>query len=259
MSPLPEDSALSSALYGSQKTETKADLAHGSNISTSTDSGTGGLIDINVFPEIIGAPSRDSNIITESTAPNSQARIDLTTGNPFLRNIEVTSEPNSPLSNDISAASFTDADGTVNGGSLENSLLQDPLLLPTDLVDPSRLIAQGCAAGDLKAAQNIGDFTRTGRDGLSATPEEQISSGASPSTLATLDNTADLAEADAWVAAQRGQGAEPASASDGNDTVANTVEAQTWRYGDDGQIVLMAQANTVPSSSVFPGFSCDVL
>ncbi|MEO0868919.1 MAG: hypothetical protein AAFY17_10815, partial [Cyanobacteria bacterium J06642_11] len=146
-------------------------------------------------------------------------------------------------------------DGTVNGGSLENSLLQDPLLLPTNLVDPSRLIAQGCAAGDLQAARNIGDLTLTGRDGLPTTPEEQLSSSATTSTLATLDSDADLAQAEAWVAANRDRTPEQVASES---SVDETTEAQTWRYGNNGQVVLMAAAESVPSSSLFPGFSCDV-
>ncbi|MBE9069342.1 filamentous hemagglutinin N-terminal domain-containing protein [Leptolyngbya cf. ectocarpi LEGE 11479] len=233
-------------------------LANGSEISTSTNSGNGGNILLNVSPEIIAAPSQDNNILTESNDPNSNALIDVSFGSPFLRNISVTLTGDSPIRNDISAASPTNVNGTVNTTGLEDSLLQDPLLLPDDLVDPSRLIAQGCAAGDLKAAQNIGGFTRVGRAGISATPEEQISSSASaPSLVSSLDE-AELAQVETWVA-NDDHGQESALVSNSGSNTDNTPEAQTWRYGRDGQVVLAAHTDNAPSSSVFPGFTCDVL
>ncbi|MEM1241009.1 MAG: hypothetical protein AAGI45_14295, partial [Cyanobacteria bacterium P01_H01_bin.26] len=110
----------------------------------------------------------------------------------------------------------------------------------------------GCAAGDLRAAQNIGNLTLTGREGLSATPEEQLATGSvAPADLAGVDDGADLAQADAWVAAASG---DVEAASDAN----NTVEAQTWRYGSDGQVILAALTNHT-YAPVFPGLTCNAL
>ena len=232
-------------------------LANRSSVTTISNFEQGGDtpdnfqgIGLDIDFEVIASPSLDNDIVVDATGTGGSAGIvEFAPGtSPFLRNIAV--RDSSVVSNDISFNGEGGAsDGALLGEFSEFSSFQPTAEPSPDTVDPSRLIAQGCAAGDLRAAQNIGDFTLTGREGLSATPEEQLAGGVSSSPLASIDNT-DSAQADEWLAAN----SEEAVVRDVN----NIVEAQTWRYGNDGQVILAAHANQT-YSPVFSGFTCNAL
>ncbi|MEA5463537.1 filamentous hemagglutinin N-terminal domain-containing protein [Leptothoe sp. PORK10 BA2] len=236
-------------------------LANSSNVETiaTTDAGTSAannlLKGIALFTdfEVIASPSADNNISTNADGAGAEAGFvffisDPGVAPPFLRNIAVRDQAQ-PTSNDITFDGTGGAtDGAILGEFSEFSSFQPTAEPAPDTVDPSRLIAQGCGSGDLTAAQNIGDLTLTGREGLSATPEEQLAGTGAPAELASLDD-GDLVQADAWVAAQP----QPATAMDDG----SPSEAQTWRYGGDGQVVLAAHAERT-DTAVFPGLTCHV-
>ncbi|MEM9976417.1 MAG: filamentous hemagglutinin N-terminal domain-containing protein [Cyanobacteria bacterium P01_D01_bin.2] len=240
-------------------------LANGSNIATTATVESGfseerpefkGIALFTDF-EVIASPSANNDISTSAVGEKAEAGIvffpdDPDVAPPFLRNIAVRDQAQTS-SNDITFRGTEGArDGAVLGEFSEFSSFQPTAEPPPETIDPSRLIAQGCAAGDLRAAQNIGNLTLTGREGLSATPEEQLATGSvAPADLAGVDDGADLAQADAWVAAASG---DVEAASDAN----NTVEAQTWRYGSDGQVILAALTNHT-YAPVFPGLTCNAL
>ena len=239
-------------------------LANGSNVETTATiepganrGSTNPLKGVALFTdfEVIAAPSADNNISTNARGEGAEAGFvffveEPGVAPPFLRNIAVREQAQTS-SNDITFDGTEGAiDGAVLGEFSEFSSFQPTAEPPPETIDPSRLIAQGCAAGDLRAAQNIGNLTLTGREGLSATPEEQLATGnVAPADLAGVDDGADLVQADAWVAA----------ASDGTEAASDAgIEAQTWRYGSDGQVILAALTNHT-YAPVFPGLTCNAL
>lgn len=219
------------------------------NNGTSPDNFQG--VSLNIDFEIIASPSSDNDITVDARGTGGSAGIvEFVAGTqPFLRNIEI--QDSSLLSNDISFNGEGGAsDGALLGAFSEFSSFQPTAEPSPDTIDPSRLIAQGCTAGGLSAAQNVGDLTVTGREGLSVTPEEKLTGTMPPSRLASSPDDANLAEADAWIAANNNNAM--------TDATSSAVEAQTWRYGDDGQVVLAAQPHQT-YSPVLPGFICNAL
>ncbi|MBW4520340.1 MAG: filamentous hemagglutinin N-terminal domain-containing protein [Scytolyngbya sp. HA4215-MV1] len=131
---------------------------------------------------------------------------------------------------DFIASSVLGIDGTVN---IQTQNLTEFPALPANLVDRSGLISQGCKPG---AREIAGNFTVTGRGGLSSDPTQ------------ALDSETILA---AWVALP-----------ENNQPIANhaqtpvkispneIVEAQSWIRDEQGNITLVAQAvDAVPQSA----------
>lgn len=231
-------------------------LANGSSITTISNFDPNGDppdnfqgVSLEIDYEIIASPSLNNDIAVDASGFGGRAgTIEFEEGTrPFLRNIAI--QNSSPVTNDISFNGEGGAsDGALLGTFSEFSSFQPTAEPAPDTVDPSRLIAQGCAAGDLRAAQNIGNLTLTGREGLAATPEEQLAGTVTSTELAEINSGDDLAEAEAWATANSRNG-------DGS-TSSDTVEAQTWRYGERGQVILAANSNQ-SYSSVFSGFTCN--
>ncbi|MEM8612435.1 MAG: filamentous hemagglutinin N-terminal domain-containing protein [Cyanobacteria bacterium P01_H01_bin.105] len=243
-------------------------LANNSNITTfaNTDDANNGTDDplkgVALFTdfEVIASPSFDNNISTNAEGSGAQA------GNvffvpeegiapPFLRNIAIRTQ-DTVNNNDITFQGTEGAsDGRVIGAFSEFSSFQPTAEPPPNIVDPSRLIAQGCGVGDLTAAQNIGDLSITSRSGLSATPEEQITSSPKPTELADL-SPADIAQAEENIIANAQDETSETIASNAD----SPIEAQTWRYGSNGTVMLMADATQDSTySPVFSRYSCDAL
>lgn len=136
---------------------------------------------------------------------------------------------------DISASSQRDP--SLNGEVEINRPEVDPskglATLPTELVDVSQLIAQGCAAGGGTVARGASKFVATGRGGLPPTPTEALRSD---SVLADLGTS-------------QGQGNRPSATSPNPTNTQPTplVEAQGWEIGTQGEVVLIAQAANVTS------------
>lgn len=79
---------------------------------------------------------------------------------------------------DISASSDVGQDGEVAIETLSIDPSQGLVALPTTLVDPSRLIAQGCSSGNSSLAKGQSEFVITGRGGLPPSPDGTLKSGA---------------------------------------------------------------------------------
>ncbi|MDF5727798.1 MAG: S-layer family protein, partial [Rhizonema sp. PD38] len=78
---------------------------------------------------------------------------------------------------DINAKSDGGSDGKVSLKTLSIDPIQDLVALPTDLVDPSGLIAQGCDSGKGRVAKGQSEFVITGRGGLPPSPDDTLSAG----------------------------------------------------------------------------------
>lgn len=166
-------------------------LENGSRISTSAGTaqagGDGGNIVIAV-PYIVGAPD-ENNDITANAFEGRGGRVEITADGIFyliprsraeLEALLRTTDPaqldpiNLPT-NDITAISQVDPDlqGEVVLTSPDADPNQGTIALPDNIIDASRLIAQGCS-GDSVAASEIGSLIVTGRGGLPTDPSEAL-------------------------------------------------------------------------------------
>ncbi|NEQ31064.1 MAG: hypothetical protein F6K04_08675, partial [Leptolyngbya sp. SIO4C5] len=207
---------------------------------------TGGDINLAIQDIIFGTPSRNNDIRADSEGgEGGNVRFVMGTS-PALRNIAIRDRP-SPLSNDITATGRTpDQAGTISGSTANSDPVQEAVELPADLIDASRLIAQGCAAGNLTAAREIGELTITGRGGLDPTPSEQIGEA----SLAT--DIGELPGEPTAIAPHPTPPPPPVTAA------APVIEAQSWQYGPDGEVILTADASSVlPYSPAFTTPTCN--
>jgi filamentous hemagglutinin family protein len=110
---------------------------------------------------------------------------------------------------------------------------QGAVPLPENVVDASRLIAQGCATGGT-VAQEIGSLVATGRGGLPPSPSDSLGS-----SQVLVD----------WATGAEGAAA-PVAARANSPT--QLVEVQSLALGAEGQVALLAQG----SSPVLPTLTC---
>lgn len=130
------------------------------------DEGGGG--DLNIFAEngfILAYPSKDSDILANAVA-GPGGDIDITTNGIF--GLEER-DPRTDFS-DINAASDFNLDGTVVLDTLNIDPTRGLGELPIDIVDASNLVAEGCVGSGRRDTDTQGEFTRTGRSGLSSDP-----------------------------------------------------------------------------------------
>jgi filamentous hemagglutinin family protein len=137
---------------------------------------------------------------------------------------------------DITASSEFGVDGVVEINRPDVDPSRGTAELPTDVVDASRLVAQGCSAGNEAIASQIGEFTITGRGGLPPSPTEQLNGDAILADWETLETSGDPQTAPADAASA----VEPAPTE--------LVEAQGWAIAPNGQLTLIAQAAAAPHS-----------
>jgi large exoprotein involved in heme utilization and adhesion len=140
--------------------------------------------------------------------------------------------------NDIDASSEYGAAGQVKLNTLINTT-QRLTELPTQLVDPSRQIAQECAA----TGDNQNKFTVTGRGGLPQSPTDVISPDMVQDDLGTP------------IASNppTGESVKPSPTTPPK----QLVEAQGWVVDDKGVVTLVAAAPTVtPHSPALTPASC---
>jgi len=208
-------------------------LTNNSNIRTDARGvGDGGDIQLNITNTIYASPTSDNNITASATGTGGNIVFPASL---LLRNIAPRSA-DFPDSNDITASGgFSNGTVSFQSGTQDLNPVQEQVNLPTNLVDPSRLIAQGCAAGNLTAAQEIGELVVTGRGGLPPAPSEQVGDfGTAPELISLPD-----AEATVPLEHLPGGLADIASPTELDE---NRVEAQGWRYGEEGEVILTASA-----------------
>ena len=188
-------------------------LRNGSQISTTAGlaqaGGDGGNITIDAVEGfVVAVPEEDSDIVADAfTGRGGNIRI---TAQGVL-GIEPRSQP-TPLS-DIRASSEFGLDGTIEITDLNTDPAQGLITLPSDLLDESQLLAQGC--GQITAdATAQGEFYTSGRGGI--TPL-----------------TSDVLGSDDVIDDLRLPEAEPDETP--------ITEAQGWSISDDGAVMLTAE------------------
>lgn len=237
-------------------------LRHGSKISTTAGTqeqgGDGGNITIdapNGF--ILTVPNENSDIIANAyngkggriiinaagifgTIPRSRQDLVklLQTNNPNLL------DPASLLTNDISAIS--QGNPSLNGVVIINTPDVDPnrglVELPTNLVDASQQIAQGCTPRDRQA----NSFVATGRSGLPLSPTEPLRTSAVITQWVTSEQT-------------QSQGDEKVrltSLSKYPDNQQSTLEANGWVVDKEGNVYLVALPDQAPDSTAQMSVAC---
>jgi filamentous hemagglutinin family protein len=206
-------------------------LRRGSNITTNATGSDipGGNIAIETR-FLVAAPNEDSNI-----SANSE---DFRGGNVGIKAFSIYGiQPRlSPTRlSDITATGATLAlSGTIEVTTADLDPTSGLVALPTDLVDSSRLIAQGCPANQGNS------FVITGRGGIAPTPEQQ------------LDDDADWQDRRRLVATQthpekNDRSQQSANRSHASSTHPQIIEATGWRITPTGQVILVA---TLPDSTV---------
>lgn len=236
---------------------------------TALAGGDGGNVNITTT-YLIGSPNDGNNDITANAfsgaggnviitadgifgiAPLSRAELEtlLGTSDPALL------DPANLSSNDITAISQENPNlqGQVDIRSPDVDPSQGIVALPEDIVDASRLIAQGCASGG-SLAQDIGSLVVIGRGGLPASPSANQNS-----RQLLLD----------WATIETGAGSSAASTiPDPPESTGTTIgaagatiphqlqEVQSLAVGADGQVVLLAQdTGGAGSSAWLPTMTC---
>lgn len=202
-------------------------MRHNSGISTNAEgTGIGGNINIDT-DLLIG---RENSDITATAVEGKGGNIAINTQGIF--GIEPRSRRTSD--SDITAASDLGIDGIVEINRPDLNPSSGLVSLPTEIVDPTRLIAQGCGAGGGDVATS--KFIATGRGGLPPTPTEALRSG---SVLADLGTPVEKNQEN------RASAATSTYPTDSAPTP--LVEAQGWEIGSKGKVVLTAQASATSS------------
>ncbi|MBD2463286.1 filamentous hemagglutinin N-terminal domain-containing protein [Oscillatoria sp. FACHB-1407] len=207
-------------------------LRNGSQISARAfRDGNGGNVEIDAGNGyVVAVPNENSDIIANAEG-GSGGNINITTQS-IVGLIETDSlDPrNNPIS-EINASSEFGLSGNIviNTPGIEPG--QGLLELPENVVDASRLVAQGCAAGNT-AAQAQSEFVVTGRGGLPPNPEQPLQQATVIADWVSLDPSH----------ANPSQAIAPNAHPD-----QGIVEAQGWAVDDAGQVFLIADASLTPA------------
>lgn len=215
-------------------------LTRGSDISTTAGfapgGGDGGNIAIDT-KYIFAVPVNNSNI-TAQAYQGSGGSIDIDA----FRLYKIGANSDDFLNtNDITVSSRYGRVGELRTNVLDVDPTQGLTNPPTDLVDPSQLIAQRCAARSRTTGKE-NTFTAPGRRGLPSNPND------------TLQNESVITD---WVTlepkVENSTTGKPTSAQPQESTFVATqvpptkayIEAQGWEIDEKGEIILTAKASTV--------------
>ncbi|MEH2214365.1 S-layer family protein [Nostoc sp.] len=213
--------------------------------------GNGGNITINT-PFLVAVPNENSNI-TANAFKGSGGKVTINTTGIFgmtvlsredlvrlLGTNDLTELDLQKLPSSITAISQTSP--TLNGQVTINSPDTDPsrglIQLPSNLIDASQQIAQGCTP---RRGKNASSFIATGRGGLPQSPNEPLRG------RAVITGWVDL-PAQATAIADKSSIASMTKSTD------RIVEAQGWIVDANGNIMLVAQS--VQSSFIPSAISC---
>lgn len=203
----------------------------GSKISTTAGTagagGDGGNIAINA-KFIVAVPDENSDI-TANAFSGRGGRIEIATQGLF--GIEDRDRP-TPLS-DITASSEFGVQGQVTIAQPDLDPSQTLVQFPINLVDPSQQIARGCPSQGRITEKQLGSFVITGRGGLPPSPTDPRISEVVLTDWATLETEEENEAAKIEAEVTR------------EETSQAILEAQGWTIGQDGKLVLVAQAPTV--------------
>ena len=203
-------------------------LRQESNISTTagTDEagGNGGNIDIDAN-FIVALPNEDSNITANAFA--GDGRVNIAAQSVFGIEFRQTET----LQSDITASSQFGQQGVVRFEVPDLDPVSELVNLPENTVDVEELSGSPCDRG-------LGKFIVTGRGGLPPTPRESLSRQESWVDLVELPS--DL------------PGNSDRSAFQQQSQPDRLVEAQGWRIGDNGEVILTAHPPTANPHGTSP-------
>ena len=168
-------------------------LRASSKITTRGTFGNAGIITIHAKDGfVIAVPSEDSDILASAVNGNG-GEINITANRVLgfqyrgkLNSTDLANLEKNGIS-DISASSDVGQQGQVSLNTLSIDPSQGLVALPTNLVDVTGLIAQGCGAGNSGDAKGQSEFVITGRGGLPLSPDDALSAGAVSSSWVNRD------------------------------------------------------------------------
>ncbi|MBN3880961.1 MULTISPECIES: filamentous hemagglutinin N-terminal domain-containing protein [unclassified Nostoc] len=211
-------------------------LRRNSQISTNAGTeklgGNGGNININ-SRFIVAVPNENSDI-SANAFTGIGGRVDITTNGIY----GILPQKSPTENSDITASSELGVSGQVTINSPDTDPSRGLIQLPSNLVDASQQIAQGCTP---RRGQNASRFIATGRGGLPQSPNEPLRG------RAVITSWVDL-PAQATAITDK---LSTASMTKSDDRI---VEAQGWIVDTNGNIMLVAQS---PQSFSIPSaMSC---
>ncbi|MGV0102498.1 Filamentous hemagglutinin N-terminal domain-containing protein [Nostoc sp. DSM 114160] len=212
-------------------------LRRNSQISTNAGTkklgGNGGNIKIN--SRLIVAVPKENSDISANAFTGTGGRVDITTNGIF----GILSQKSPTENSDITASSELGVSGEVTINSPDTDPNRGLIQLPSNLVDVSQQIAQGCTR---RGGQNASRFIATGRGGLPQSPNEPLRGRAVITSWVDLPPQATHTVADKSSTASITKSSNP------------IVEAQGWIVDPNGNIMLVAQSGQ--SSSILSAMSC---
>ncbi|MCC5614022.1 S-layer family protein [Nostoc sp. CHAB 5836] len=211
-------------------------LRRNSQISTNagTDKlgGNGGNININ-SRFIVAVPNENSDISAKAFT-GIGGRVDITTNGIF----GILPQKRLTENSDITASSELGVSGEVTINSPDTDPSRGLIQLPSNLVDASQQIAQGCTP---RRGKNASRFIATGRGGLPQSPNEPLRG------RAVISGWVDLPPQATTIADKLST----VSMTKSSDRI---VEAQGWIVDAKGDVILVAQS--VQSSSIPSAMPC---
>ncbi|MEH2084424.1 MAG: filamentous hemagglutinin N-terminal domain-containing protein [Nostoc sp.] len=212
-------------------------LRRNSQISTNAGTeklgGNGGNININ--SRFIVAVPKENSDISANAFTGIGGRVDITTNGIF----GIVPQKSPTENSDITASSQLGVSGEVTINSPDTDPSLGLIQLPSNIVDASQQIAQGCTP---KRGQNASSFIATGRGGLPQSPNEPLRGQAVITSWVDLPPQATHTVTDKSSTASMTKSAE------------QIVEAQGWIVDANGDIMLVAQSGQ--SSSIPSAMSC---
>lgn len=216
--------------------------------------GDGGNVELDA--EFVIAALNEDNDIIASAEQGDGGQITITTRELFGLE-ERAAEPGNGT-NDIDASSEFGLDGVVVINTPEVDPSEELVELPANAIDVSSLVSQGCARGrEIRTARDLGEFFVTGRGGLPPSPGELVNSEDVLADWVALEPEAGSAQgSEAQLSTQIEYSESKVKVAELPEaTPAKIVEAQGWVVGPDGEVVLVAQAPTATSQSLWSALS----
>lgn len=211
--------------------------------------GDGGIININVQDGfVVAVPSENSDIIANAFGGQG-GRININANRILglqLRS-RLTPEQLEQIrtngTSDISASSDVGSDGEIVLETLNIDPSQGLVEVPVDLIDPTKLVAEGCQPGGSGTiARRRSEFVITGRGGLPPNPNDPQAGGAFPIP---------------WVSRDPNIAGNAVPVPELRATQSPLVEAQGIAIAPDGEIRLTASTpNAAPHSAAFVAATC---
>ena len=200
-------------------------LRNNSSISTKAGNegagGNGGNITINT--NFLVAFPQENNDITANAFNGSGGKIEISTAGIFGLEERSSNPPNQ--TNDIDASSQFGLDGTIVINQFDINPAQGLEELPTNIINVTDLVAQGCPAGSRGTETKKSQFILTGRGGVPPQPEETLRV---PAIMIEDDNLANHQQQKSHKVT--------------NNPI---IEANSWRINAQGKVVLIASVSPI--------------